>query len=319
MNKAHQKPAGESSTHTHEGGYSVLVVDGSIGHAQMVRMMLSNVGYPKFNIECVDRFSDAMAACATRRFEGCILDLDLPDSKGIDTLMRFSQAQPDLAIVVLAAPLEESLGALLIKYGAQDEIAQDGMTAEALARTVTYAIERKRSLSHSKKAEPAKENAESSKEIDDLKQALQQSRETFSAFFRGVLAVLANNTNPMESALPAMSIPMIMVDEACVVQEISDSAAELFGVSAEQSVGKKINDVLQFGKEKALINVLQKRRQISFPLLSVVACRLGVERKFVSAQISPFGSGAILLFIDQTPLVVSLDEIRSELLALLPE
>ncbi|HEY9789360.1 MAG TPA: response regulator [Candidatus Obscuribacterales bacterium] len=312
MTDLHQKSTGDSSKTTHEGGYSLLVVDGSPGHAQMVRMMLASMVYPKFNVESTTKLSDALEFCSKQRFEGCILDLDLPDSKGIDTLIHLSKAQPELAIVVIASPLEESLGALLIKYGAQDEIAQDGLSAEALARTVAYSIERKRSLEHRRKAA-------SSKEVDELKQALQQSRETFTAFFRSILGVVANRTMLQPPGMPALSMAMIMVDEAGTVQQISDCAGKLFALDIEKSVGKPINDVLQFGKEKQVMEFLQARKQTSFPLQSVVACQPGAERKFVSTQISPFENGAILLFIDQTPLVVSLSGIRSELISLIPE
>lgn len=49
-----------------------------------------------------------------------LLDLSLPDSQGLDTLVRLHEAAKDVPMVVLTGIEDEAPGVRLIQAGAQD-------------------------------------------------------------------------------------------------------------------------------------------------------------------------------------------------------
>lgn len=73
-----------------------------------------------------------------------LLDLNLPDSNGIDTLNSVSEATEMLPIVVLTGLDDRQLGIDSIKQGAQDYLVKDEVTGDTLLWTVHRALERNR-------------------------------------------------------------------------------------------------------------------------------------------------------------------------------
>lgn len=73
-----------------------------------------------------------------------LLDLNLPDSSGLDTLTSISDATELLPIVVLTGLDDRRLGIDSIKQGAQDYLVKDEVTGDVLLWTVRHALERNR-------------------------------------------------------------------------------------------------------------------------------------------------------------------------------
>jgi signal transduction histidine kinase len=71
------------------------------------------------------------------------LDLNLPDSTGLETVDRVVDADSDVAIVVLTSVGDQRLGTEAVDKGAQDFLIKDHVTPRVLAKTVTYAQTRK--------------------------------------------------------------------------------------------------------------------------------------------------------------------------------
>ncbi|OGR44835.1 MAG: hypothetical protein A2X35_05945 [Elusimicrobia bacterium GWA2_61_42] len=71
-----------------------------------------------------------------------LLDLNLPDSYGPDTLGRAAGMFPDLPIIIMTGFYEEHLGLDLIKKGAQDYLVKGKITGDWLAYSIKYSVER---------------------------------------------------------------------------------------------------------------------------------------------------------------------------------
>ena len=83
-------------------------------------------------------------ACLQEATCGVILiDLDLPDAKGLDGVRRLHAAYPDIPIVVLTGLSDQSLTMGVLEAGAGDYLEKSDMRPKALLRTLRYAIERK--------------------------------------------------------------------------------------------------------------------------------------------------------------------------------
>ncbi len=76
---------------------------------------------------------------------GCVLlDLELPDSRGLQGVRWLQEAFPSLAVVVLTGLSDEHLGEAAVGAGAQDYLVKGQVDGILLNRVVRYAIERRR-------------------------------------------------------------------------------------------------------------------------------------------------------------------------------
>ncbi len=76
-------------------------------------------------------------------YDAVLLDLNLPDSTGLETVNRVVDADFGVAIVVLTSVGDQRLGTEAVEKGAQDFLIKDHVTPRVLAKTVTYAQTRK--------------------------------------------------------------------------------------------------------------------------------------------------------------------------------
>jgi diguanylate cyclase (GGDEF)-like protein/PAS domain S-box-containing protein len=104
-------------------------------------------------IEALDRAGDELfqvdwvRSCAEgiERLAGAaaiLVDLTLPDSRGIETFDRLFLAAPDIPILVLTSPPDEAIAKLAVQRGAQDYLFKARLDAWLLPKTIGSMIER---------------------------------------------------------------------------------------------------------------------------------------------------------------------------------
>lgn len=77
-------------------------------------------------------------------FDLVVLDLDLPDSAGLDTFLRIEEMHPDAAIVILTKNEDPDVAVRAVQLGAQDFLTKSDLTPNELHRDLRYAYERGR-------------------------------------------------------------------------------------------------------------------------------------------------------------------------------
>jgi diguanylate cyclase (GGDEF)-like protein/PAS domain S-box-containing protein len=93
-----------------------------------------------FQVEWVKRCSEGL-----ERLDGILailVDLYLPDSRGIETFDRLFRAAPNIPILLLIDPEHEETGKLAVQCGAQDYLLKDRLDAYLLPKTIASMIER---------------------------------------------------------------------------------------------------------------------------------------------------------------------------------
>lgn len=123
----------------------ILLVEDNDGDARLLELTLKKVPSLPHELVRTDRLAPACEMTAHEQFDILMLDLSLPDSHGLDTLDRMSTAAPSLPIVVFTANDDDVMGMEALQRGAQDYIVKGQTDARTLARSLRYAIERKRS------------------------------------------------------------------------------------------------------------------------------------------------------------------------------
>ena len=120
---------------------SVLLVEDDDLYAQVLRAALAK-STPKVGVERRRTLADAITQLQARRFDAVLLDLNLPDSAGLETIGRMLAAAPGTPIVVLTATAESEAAVAAVQHGAQDYLVKSETDSKYLSRALRYAIER---------------------------------------------------------------------------------------------------------------------------------------------------------------------------------
>jgi len=119
----------------------VLLIEDNPDDTQLAKEALVE-GNLTFSLSHVERLSDAIALLEKQRFNVVLLDLGLPDSQGLSTLLKLHRLHPHLPIVVMTATDIEKLGLLAVREGAQDYLVKSKLEGDLLGRAIRYAMER---------------------------------------------------------------------------------------------------------------------------------------------------------------------------------
>ena len=123
--------------------YSVLLIEDNPGDARLVHEMLSDAATDSFRLHTADCLMAALDALAQARFDAALVDLSLPDSNGLETLLTIQRHAPGLPIVALTGLNSESMALAAMEQGAQDYLVKGTLTTESLVRALKYAMVRR--------------------------------------------------------------------------------------------------------------------------------------------------------------------------------
>jgi diguanylate cyclase (GGDEF)-like protein len=121
----------------------LLLIEDNPGDARLIEEMLKEAEL-RFELKCVDRLSSGIGQIKLDGFDVILLDLGLPDSQGLNTLVKLNEVKPEEPVIVLTGLEDEATGMRAIKEGAQDYLIKGQIDKNLLARSINYAIERKR-------------------------------------------------------------------------------------------------------------------------------------------------------------------------------
>jgi two-component sensor histidine kinase/CheY-like chemotaxis protein len=89
--------------------------------------------------------NEAEISLQDQNFDIALLDLNLPDSKGIESFMRILKLAEDIPVIVLSGTEDSEIALKTVRAGAQDYLVKSHFDGYLLERSIFYAIERKRS------------------------------------------------------------------------------------------------------------------------------------------------------------------------------
>ncbi|MFO7535624.1 MAG: PAS domain S-box protein [Kiritimatiellia bacterium] len=121
----------------------VLHIEDNPADAVFVRELLADTG-SRWTLAHVRRLSEGLKILGEQSFDGVLLDLDLIDSRGLETLETVHRVYPSVPIVVLSGFKDETFGYKSLEKGTQDYLVKGQVNGSMLVRAMRYAIERKR-------------------------------------------------------------------------------------------------------------------------------------------------------------------------------
>jgi len=123
----------------------VLHVEDSPGDARLMHEFLREEGRSDLDWHLAQRVDEALDLLAAEPFDVVLLDLSLPDARGLETVHRICEAAPQVPIVVLTGLDDENLAVRAVQVGAQDYLIKGQLDGHGCLRSIRYAIERHRS------------------------------------------------------------------------------------------------------------------------------------------------------------------------------
>ena len=122
----------------------ILLVEDDPDDVWVMRNLLGDRWNVPFELAQVELLSAAIQRCADEDFDVILLDLSLPDSKGLETFFAMHAQASDVPIVVLTGLSNETSAVKAVQAGAQDYLVKGQINDDVLVRSIRYAIERSR-------------------------------------------------------------------------------------------------------------------------------------------------------------------------------
>jgi PAS domain S-box-containing protein len=126
----------------------VLLVDADAAERAHLQQMIASVPRSHFAVtHTVSTLAEAIEHGRAGETDLVLLNLTLPDARGLETFARLHRAVPDIPIVVLSGAEDEELALQTVHQGAQEYLVKGRLDAHLLHRAMRYSLEHARTAS----------------------------------------------------------------------------------------------------------------------------------------------------------------------------
>ena len=146
----------------------VLLIEDNPADIRFIQEILKETKTKELELICVKSLDEAVKSFSKFLYKAILLDLGLPDSQGLKTLIKIQEVKPELPIVVMTGLDDENVGLQAVKEGAQDYLIKDNVNGYLLTRALNYAVERKKTEEEIKKSREQLRNL--SQHIEDVRE-----------------------------------------------------------------------------------------------------------------------------------------------------
>ena len=134
-----------SSTADGKEPIRILLIEDDLEDQLLLGEMITDIGASEYKVIEASSLETAQALLDEHPFDIILLDLGLPDSIGLETLLSILSKVPLIPIIVLTGLDDDLIGDNAVSAGAQDYLVKGKVTNEELRRSIRYSIQRKHS------------------------------------------------------------------------------------------------------------------------------------------------------------------------------
>ncbi|MBV9080860.1 MAG: diguanylate cyclase [Elusimicrobia bacterium] len=226
------------------------------------------------HLEFAETLTDGFRRLERGGIDLVLLDLSLPESRGIETLRRFVDRHPELPVIVLTALNDESIAVEALGQGAQDYLVKGQVDGTFFLRAIRYALERHRIR----------------RELDATKAHLEE------------LAIV----DPLTGTLNRRGLEQFLTDK---IPKTIHRDRNFLALLVDLDDFKKINDQLGHAVgDVVLKEITRKMRSVLRP--TDVAARIGGDEFLIVLPDTDFSEGVkfaenVRLAVGGSPIIVS--------------
>jgi two-component system cell cycle response regulator len=122
----------------------ILLLEDNPSDAHLFEQILRGTNTARYSVATATRLSEVRPLLGGQRPDVIVLDLNLPDTTGLQTLRRIMEYVPETPVIVLTGSDDEETGIRALQSGAQDYLVKDQIDSRSLPRALRYALERHR-------------------------------------------------------------------------------------------------------------------------------------------------------------------------------
>jgi diguanylate cyclase (GGDEF)-like protein/PAS domain S-box-containing protein len=122
--------------------YKVLIIEDDPNYFILVNERLAQNRTPSFELIRSKHMQSGLERLAEGDIDVVLLDLNLPDSEGLNTFLSVHKAYPAVPVIILTSVDDDELSAQAINYGAQDYLTKGSFDRELLVKSICYAYSR---------------------------------------------------------------------------------------------------------------------------------------------------------------------------------
>ncbi len=189
----------------------VLLVEDNPGDVRLIQEYLKETTMLDLELSVVDTLDKTKTILEEGKTDLVLLDLSLPDSSGIETVIDTIAAAPMIPVIVMTGLTDTTRAMEAINGGAQDYLVKDMVNSDMLGRSIRYSLHRKQAQVR-----------------------IEESEMKFRSLWDNSVSILAylevvtdDDGQPIDSKLI----------------EVNPRFEDITGLSKEDTVGKRFNDV----------------------------------------------------------------------------
>jgi two-component system, cell cycle response regulator len=122
----------------------ILLFEDNPGDARLFFETIKEIPSQRYEIIHVNSLSAGLTALSNKTVDIILLDLGLPDSQHLDTLIKLKTQVLGVPIVILTGNDDEEIALRAVQQGAQDYLVKQKIKADVLSRVICYSIERQK-------------------------------------------------------------------------------------------------------------------------------------------------------------------------------
>lgn len=225
---------------------TVLLVEDDPGHARLVKGALSRAREP-FQLDWQTSLAAGVEMLQSRHFDAVLLDLTLPDSQGIETVISLHRHAPEVPIVVLTSLESNEIAHQALDTGAQDYLVKESIVGgggtELVSRSLRHAIFRQHSLLETQRLLAKVQESQAllerkNRHLARLCKTAQRIVDDVSHEFRTPLTVIKEYVSLMRDGL----VGPVTADQAQFLNVVMDRSDDL---------SRMVDDMLDVSKLRA--------------------------------------------------------------------
>ena len=123
---------------------NLLVVEDTPTDILLIKEYLNESSSQDFDVLEAETLQSALKQINHYDFDAVLLDLNLPDSTGLDTMIKIVDRVSETPVVILSGVHDEDTAIQAVRYGAQDYLDKQYLSPSNLLKSLNYSIERKK-------------------------------------------------------------------------------------------------------------------------------------------------------------------------------
>lgn len=205
----------------------LIIEDNPLDAKILSKMLLTD---PQFEVEKVDTLSAGLDRLKQNYTDLVLLDLNLPDSRGITTFYKVYDAFPNVPVVILTGQDDNKTVMEAMRLGAQDYLVKGKIRKNLLLRSLKYSVERNRSEVLLR---------EKNKELEMFNHKLGEMIQTANQMKMDAEVAATELNQIFNNTADAMWV----LDNNLTIMKINDAFLNFLGRTRKETVNKECKEV----------------------------------------------------------------------------